>query len=140
MPARSLRRELLLWIVLPLAAVVCFNVWTTYRDATATADLITARTLLASARTIAESVRVVDGTLQAPIPPSALEMFASDFPDRVLYRVTTPSGVLIAGNPDILVPPEAPKGLEPLYFDTSFRGQKMRAVAMSQPVIALASG
>jgi two-component system sensor histidine kinase TctE len=140
MAARSLRRELLLWLVLPLAAVVCFNVWTTYRDATATADLITAHTLLASARAIAENIRVVDGALEAPIPPAALEMFASDVPDRVLYRVTTPAGVLIAGDPDVLVPPQTPKGLEPLYFETAFRGQKMQAVAMAQPIIALETG
>jgi len=50
MPTKSLRRELLGWLVIPLAAVVSFNVWTTYENALETADLITDRTLLSSAR------------------------------------------------------------------------------------------
>jgi len=99
-------------------------------------DLLTDRTLLASARVIAERIRETDGVLEAPIPPSALEMFASGTPDRVLYRVTTPGGILIAGDPDVIAPPQAPKGLEPLYFDAVFRGQKVRAVAIAQPIIA----
>ena len=136
MAVRSLRRELLAWLMLPLAAVAAFNVWTTYRNASTTAGLITDRTLLASARAIAERIRETEGVLEAPIPPSALEMFASDYPDRVLYRVTTPAGVLIAGDPEIIVPPRPPKGLEPLYFDAEFRGQPVRAVAIAQPIIA----
>jgi two-component system sensor histidine kinase TctE len=135
MAAESLRRQLLGWLVLPLAAVVAFNVWTTYRNASVTADLITDRTLLASARAIAERIRQSDGVLEAPIPPSALEMFASDIPDRVVYRVTSPAGVLIAGDPDVILPPQSPPGLAPLYFDSSFRGQAVRAVVIAQPVI-----
>ena len=136
MAARSLRRELLAWLVLPLAAVVAFNLWTTYRNAIATANLLTDRTLLASARVIAERIRETDGVLEAPIPPSALEMFASGTPDRVLYRVTTPAGILIAGDPDVIAPPQTPKGLEPLYFDAAFRGQPVRAVVIAQPIVA----
>ena len=137
MAARSLRRDLLAWLMLPLAAVAAFNVWTTYRNASTTAGLITDRTLLASARAIAERIRESDGVLEAPIPPSALEMFASDYPDRVLYRVTSPGGILIAGAPDVIAPPQAPKGLEPLYFDAEFRGQAVRAVVIAQPIVAL---
>src|SRR5260221_4500842 len=136
MATRSLRRELLAWLVLPLAAVVAFNLWTTYRSASVTADLLTDRPLLASARVIAERIRETDGVLEAPIPPSALEMFASGTPDRVLYRVTRPSGILIAGDPDVIAPPQAPKGLEPFYFYATFRGQPVRAVAIAQPIIA----
>ena len=44
MRAKSLRRELLGWLVLPLAAVVSLNLWTTYNNALDTADLITERT------------------------------------------------------------------------------------------------
>lgn len=140
MAARSLRRELLAWLVLPLTAVVFFNVWTTYRNAVATADLITDRTLLASARAIAERIRVSDGTIEAPIPPSALEMFAADDPDRVIYRVTAPDGRLVAGDPDAIVPPQQPKSLEPIYFMSIFRGDSVRAVAIAQPIIASPPG
>ena len=67
-----------------------------------TADLLTDRTLISSARSIAENIHESDGVIQAPIPPSALEMFATDDRDRVIYRVNGPRGELIAGSPDTL--------------------------------------
>lgn len=139
MAARSLRRDLLLWLVLPLVAVVSVNVWTAYTSAVATADLITERTLLASARVIAEAIHSQDGLIEAPIPPSALEMFAGDEPDRVVYRVLGPKGDLIAGYPDSLVPPQAPTDVAPVVFSGRFREAPIRAVAIVQPLVNGAS-
>jgi len=139
--ARSLRGELLVWILLPLAIVVGFNVWTDHTGAVSTADLITDRTLLASARVIAEQIKDNDGSVEALIPPSALEMFASDDHDRVIYRVLAPTGELIAGYPDVAGPPAPPHDLEPVFFATRFRVEDIRAVAIAQPVVSkLADG
>lgn len=138
--SRSLRAELLGWLLLPLAAVVAFNGWSLHRDATRTADLITDRTLLASARVIAEQVKEADGRIESMIPPSALEMFASPDRDKVIYRVLSPSGELIAGFPDVVEPPMRPRGLEPAYYEGQFRTQAMRAVALAQPVISKVDG
>jgi two-component system sensor histidine kinase TctE len=134
MRAKSLRRELLLWLLLPLAAVLSLNLWTTYRNALDTADLITNRTLLASAKAIAENLRQSEGVLEAPIPPASLEMFASDPPDRVVYRVTGPHGELLAGHADVLVPPRMPRDLQPLYFSAEYEKEPVRAVVIGQPI------
>jgi two-component system sensor histidine kinase TctE len=117
-----------------LAAVVTVNLWTTYRNALDTADLITDHTLLASAKAIAENLRQSEGVLEAPIPPASLEMFASDPPDRVVYRVTGPRGELLAGHADVLVPPREPKDLQPLYFGAEYENEPVRAVVIAQPV------
>lgn len=138
--SRSLRAELLAWLLLPLVAVVAFNGWSLHRDAMRTADLITDRTLLASARVIAEQVKEADGRVEALIPPSALEMFASPDRDKVIYRVLSPSAELIAGFPDVVAPPAPPRGLEPAYYEGSFRTEAMRAVALAQPVISKVDG
>lgn len=138
--SRSLRAELLAWLLLPLAAVVAFNGWTLRRDATRTADLITDRTLLASARVIAEQVKESDGRVESLIPPSALEMFASPDREKVIYRVLSPSGELIAGFPDVVEPPMPPQGLEPAYYEGQFRTEPVRAVALAQPVISKVYG
>src|SRR5258707_13671514 len=87
MPARSLRRQLLGWLLLPLAAVVAVNLWTTYNTARDAADLITERILLSSARAIPQSIRRNAGVLETPIPPAALEMFASDPTARIVHEV-----------------------------------------------------
>ncbi|GLS17132.1 sensor histidine kinase [Labrys miyagiensis] len=134
--SRSLRRELLGWLVLPLTAVVSYNVWNSYSDARETADLLTDRTLISSARSIAENIHESDGVIQAPIPPSALEMFATDDRDHVIYRVNGPRGELVAGYPDTLPPPETPTNFRHIYFKGSYRGEAVRAVALAQPVVS----
>src|SRR5262249_1099228 len=91
---------------------------------------------LASAHVIAEQVKDTGGTIEALIPPSAIEIFVSEARDRVIYRVTAPSGELIAGDPDVAVPPHAPRGLEPFYFAARFRAEQIRAVALAQPVVS----
>lgn len=138
--SRSLRLELMGWMLLPLAGVVGFNAWTTRTNAMATADLITDRTLLAAARVIAEQVKETDGSVEAQIPPSALEMFASPDRDRVIYRVMSPAGELLAGFPDVAIPPEPPRDLQPVFFADLFRTEPIRAVAMAQPVVSRTAG
>lgn len=137
MRVRSLRRELLGWIVIPLAMLVGFNVWTSYRNALSTADFITNRTLVASARVIAESIRMIGGIIDAPIPPAALEMFASEQHDLVIYKVIGPDRHLISGTPEIDTPQHLPAGFETQYFDEVYRGAGMRAVAIAQPVVTM---
>jgi len=137
---RSLRAELLAWLLLPLACIVLFNGWTTRRNAETVSNLITDRMLLASARVIAEQVKEQEGLVESLIPPSALEMFASPDRDRVIYRVLAPSGELIAGFPDVPGPISRPMDLQPVYFSASFRTEPVRAVALAQPVVSREHG
>jgi len=129
--ATSLRRQLLFWLLVPLAAVALFNVYTSYRDAQTLADLATDRSLLASARVIAENISASDGTIEANIPPSALELFVSEVHDTVAYQVWAPNGVLLAGNPEIKPPQFDLSNFAPAYFTTSYRGNLVRAVALA---------
>lgn len=137
MPMNSLRGQLLRWLLVPLLCVMAFNAWNGYRNARATAGVITDRMLLASARAMAEQVRVRDGSLEALVPPAALEMFATDEKDHVAFNITDPDGALLAGYADLPLPDEIPKGLQPLYSNTIFRREVMRVVVLRQP---LASG
>jgi two-component system sensor histidine kinase TctE len=138
MADRSLRLQLLAWLLIPLAGIVIVNTWITYRNARATAGIVTDRTLLASARSMAEQVELSNGVMDAIIPPSSLEMFASEAGDRVYYRIDdTAQGRgtrLIAGSPELPVAPEPPDDLSPRFFDAAFRGQLLHLVAIRQPV------
>ena len=64
-------------------------------------------------------------------------MFASAAQDRVVYRITDSDGTLLAGYSDVPEPVKAMEGLEPRYFDATFRGQPIRAVALLQPLIGI---
>lgn len=129
----SLRAQLFAWVVLTLIGAICINLYLSFRSADATADLVTDRTLLASARVIAEAVHVDgSGTVQIDIPPAALEMFDTGYGDRVFYQVVTAWGNLIAGYPDLPHPKR-----EQVGEDTTFRADGMRALMLSHPVVGL---
>ena len=137
MGRKSLRLQLLLWLLIPLAGAVVANTWVTYRNARDTAGIVTDRTLLASARSIAERIQVSDSAVDVSIPPAALEMFETQYHDRVYYRITelNASAVLIAGNGDLPDPlvPVAP--LMSTFYDADYRGVPLRLVAIRQPLL-----
>lgn len=129
----SLRAQLFAWVVLTLIGAICINLYLSFRSADATANLVTDRTLLASARVIAEAVHVdASGTVQIDIPPAALEMFDTGYGDRVFYQVVTAWGNLVAGFPDL---PRPKRDL--IGEDRTFRADGVRVLMLSHPVVGL---
>jgi two-component system sensor histidine kinase TctE len=104
-----------------------------FLTADATSNLISDRTLMASARVIAEDVTVDSGGIvQVDIPPAALEMFDTGYQDRVYYQVITAWGTLVAGFPDMPVP-KVPGAGE----DAIFRGDPVRILTLFHPLVGL---
>ncbi|MFC5474967.1 sensor histidine kinase [Paraherbaspirillum soli] len=131
---KSLRTQLLAWLLVPLALFVAFNAWVTYDNAAEMATVVHDRMLLGSARIMAEQIRYEDGALQVVIPPAALELFQSDAHDRVYYRIVAADGTLLAGQPDLPGPPRPMHNEEALYFNAVFRDDPVRIAAFAQPV------
>jgi len=125
----SLRLQLLAWVVLPLAGLAAINLWTSHRNALETADLVTDRMLVGSARAIAEQVAMADGALDATIPPAAIEMFDTGDRDSVYYRVETAGGRLLTGYPDL------PKAPERGSMEAPYRDHPLRLATLSHAVI-----
>ena len=136
----SLRAQLLAWLLIPLCFIVAFNIWSAYANARLTAGIITDRLLLAAAQVLAEQVHVEDGAVVSVISPAALGIFASVGQDRALYSIAGPDGGLIAGYPDVPLPPKPVLVYEPQYFSSQFRTQGVRAVALRQPLPSFRSG
>ncbi|MBB3658550.1 two-component system sensor histidine kinase TctE [Rhizobium sp. BK650] len=131
--SKSLRVQLLCWILLTLFGAIGFNLYNSFWTADATAKLVTDRTLLASARAIAEAVRVDEGgNTQVDVPPAALEMFDTGFGDRVFYQVITPWGSLVSGFPDMPLP-----AVQRVGEDRIFRGASVRIMMLDHPVVGL---
>lgn len=131
----SLRRQLLAWVLLPLVCAVAVDTWLTHESSVATASVVQDRLLLGSARMIAEQISFEDGSFQHQIPPAALELFQSDEPDRIFYRVTTGAGQLLSGYTDLPVPAKRFSADSPYFFGANMRGEAVRVVAFFQPVI-----
>ncbi len=132
---RSIRSHLLVWVLLPLASAVALDAVITRDSALDTATVVQDRLLIGAARFIAEQLRFEDGGMQQHIPPAALALFAAGSADRVYYRISTATGQLLAGYDDLARPEQPLQAETPHYFDTRVRGQAVRAVALSQPVV-----
>lgn len=63
------------------------------------------RTLLASARTVAERLVVRNGQLEVDVPYIVLDNFERNMNDQLYYQVITPEGKSIAGYNDLPLPP-----------------------------------
>jgi two-component system, OmpR family, sensor histidine kinase TctE len=106
----SLRRRLLLWLLLATMALGLVALIDTWREAMRTAQSVSDRVLVGSALAIAERVTVDEtGGLEVDIPYSSLAMLTSTAQDKVFYRVDGPVGHYLTGYPDLTVV-EAPPG------------------------------
>lgn len=109
----SLRRRLILWLLLATALLGVAALVDTRAEAIRTAQGVSDRVLAGSAMAIAERVSFdIDGGLRVDVPYSALEMLASTAQDQVFYRVDGPEGFLTGY--DAIAP--APAGAAEVSF------------------------
>src|SRR5438270_13823309 len=91
-PARSLQRELLVWLLGPMLALFLVNSVLGYSVAIVTANDAYDRLLLASVKAIADRVTISGGEISVDIPYVALELFESNIRERIFYKVSAPDG------------------------------------------------
>ena len=139
----SLRRQLLVGILVPVLAFIGFNTYSLYRESLHSLHTAYDRTLLASAKSISEELDV-DGydqhaQLRATVPYSALEIFEADNQSRMYYRVSSLDGTLVSGFADLpmwqgTIPQRPPYSALVDFYDASFRDQPVRVAVLLQPV------
>ena len=132
--APSLQRQLLMLVLVPLGFLVLANSYLSLNAARTTAGLIMDRTLLASARSMAEQIHVVNGVLEVNLLPSSIEMLASGEHDLIFYQIRAPDGELLAGVPDLPMAKAELKLDEADFHDINFRLMPLRIVQLVQPV------
>jgi len=136
---RSLRGELLAWLGAPLLLLWGLSVYTHYQSALQAANQAYDRSLLASARTVAERLVVRQQHLEVDVPWVVLDSFERNMNDQLFYQVISPEGKTLSGYPDLpLLPRNAP--LSDVYpalvhfYDARYRKQPIRVAALWQPV------
>ncbi len=132
-PSYSLRRRLLLWLLLPLLAIGLVALFDAYRSARLTADEISDRVLAGSALAIAERVFVNDdGQLEVDIPYVALDMLTSSEEDRVFYQIEGPQAQFITGYRQLAIPDTFDRSERDFgYANSLFRGAPIRIAVFS---------
>ena len=140
---RSLRRNLLLGILLPVGLLVSVNTVSLYGQALEAINTAYDRTLLASTKSIGEQLDVTgydaQATLRVTVPYAALEAFEADNQSRLFYRVSSLSGTLVSGYAELpfwrgqISAKPAYAALVDFYDDT-FDGTPVRVAVLMQPV------
>jgi two-component system, OmpR family, sensor histidine kinase TctE len=139
----SLRRTLLLGILLPVLGLVALNTFSLYREALDTATTAYDRTLLASAKTISEQIDVSGfddkAVFTARVPYAALEAFEADNQSRLVYKVSSLKGGVVSGYEDLpmwhgKVPLRPAYAALVDFYDDQYRGRPVRVAALVQPV------
>ncbi|NBX22425.1 MAG: sensor histidine kinase, partial [Betaproteobacteria bacterium] len=139
----SLRKSLLLGILIPILLFVAVDTISLYRQALSAVNTAYDRTLLASAKAIGELLDIEghgsDARLRAQVPYSALEAFEADNRSRMSYRVSNAQGQWVDGEQDLSIwtgkiPSQGPYAALVDFYDDTFRGDAVRVAVLLQPV------
>lgn len=135
----SLRGRLLRRLALMLAILLVFASSAAYWNARQAADVAYDRSLLSSARAIAERLHDDNGKLVVEVPYIALDNFAYDITGRLYYRVLNLQGDSVSGYEDLPGPDarvEMTRDYPALarFYDADYRGAGVRLVSLMQPI------
>ncbi|MBL0729425.1 sensor histidine kinase [Piscinibacter sp. HJYY11] len=135
----SLRGTLLLWLLVPTVVLLPLNAFWTYFGGITVANTAYDRSLLVSARTIAERIQLDEKKLSLELPYAALDMSDNDLGGDFYFRVTGLKREHVAGFDDFpSLPPNVPlsKAYPALvhFYDAEYRGRPVRVAALHQPV------
>lgn len=134
-PPLSLRRQLLLRLLVPLVALFCIGAAASYYIALGFANSAYDRALYDSARALAQQIKVVNERTVVDLPRAALEMFEWDDLDTTYYRISSASEGFLFGHKAMPDPPAAfPDNARAHYYDGNILDQNVRIVALHLPV------
>ncbi|MEY4980539.1 MAG: hypothetical protein RLZZ352_2809 [Pseudomonadota bacterium] len=128
----SLRRQLLLWLLLPQLALWAGGGLLSYRIALSYAEKAIDQSLTQSVRALARQVKPVGSGLLIDFPRAAQDVLEQDPSDRISYMVSSPPGHFLLGNLQLPQPPDTPAGPgEPVLYGASLPDDKpLRVVAL----------
>ena len=107
-PARlSLRRQLLLWLLLPQLVLWAGGGLLAYRFALTYVEKGIDQSLTQSVRALARQVKPIGSGLLIDFPKAAQDVLEQDPKDRLSYMVSSPPGKFVLGNQN-LPQPDAP--------------------------------
>lgn len=132
--ARSLRRQLLIWLLVLLIPLLIIGGFNSYFRAYHFSNLAYDRSLFRAALALADQVFVVRGKVMVDLPQKALDLLEYDKDDWIYYRVTDPQGEVVTGEPGLPLPSIMPGPGEHVYYDAMLSDKLVRVVAFSLPL------
>jgi two-component system sensor histidine kinase TctE len=129
----SLKRQLLLWLLLPQMVLFLVGGVLAYRVALKYAEKAIDQSLTQSARSLSRQVKPIGAGLLIDFPRAAQDILEQDPTDRVSYMVSSPPGNFLLGNGKLPGPTGPllviPTGQAMLY-NTQIDGKPMRVALL----------
>ena len=128
----SIRRRLLIFLISSLLLMISGAAIVTYSVALRSANNAYDRSLLDPAFDIADNVSIDAHGAHVDLPQKALEALVYDQVDKVIFQVRSPADAIIDGVADLPAPP-ALASEQFTFFDSTYRGEKIRVAALRTP-------
>jgi two-component system sensor histidine kinase TctE len=128
----SLRRQLLLWLLLPQLVLWLMGGFLAFRVAMTYAEKAIDQSLTQSVRSLARQVKPIGSGLLVDFPRAAQDVLEQDPNDRVSYMVSSPPGSFLLGNGKLPGPPDdmVASGNEPMLYNVQLDGKLMRVATV----------
>jgi len=129
----SLRRTLLVWLLLPLLALVPLAALLIYRLALGTALQALDRALVDTAIALAQILEVEDGRATLPLAEQTARALRADIVDEIVFAVADGERRILAGPPPLLADTPAVPAGEWRFLATTFEGKPVRLALHGVP-------
>ena len=132
LPGLSLKRQLLLWLLLPQLVLWSVGGVLAWRLALSYADTGIEQSLKQSVRALARQVKPVGSGLLVDFPRAAQDVLEQDPTDRMGYMVSSPPGSFVLGNGQLPPPPDGVliQVGEPLIYDARVADKRVRVALL----------
>ncbi len=131
---RTLRRQLIAWLSVPLAVLWLISGVVDYDIAKRFVNFAYDRALLEAALDIGRSVRQANNQIYIDLPEAALQMLETRESGRLHFLVTRTDGEYVSGNPELPRAPPDESTDRIRYYDDEFRGRAIRVVSLRQGI------
>jgi len=128
----SLKRQLLVWLLLPQLVLWLVGGALAFRVALTYAEKAIDQSLTQSVRSLARQVKPFGSGLLVDFPKAAQAIIEEDPDDRVSYMVSSPPGSFLLGNGRLPGPPQGTvvANNEPLLYNVVIDGKPMRLASV----------
>jgi two-component system sensor histidine kinase TctE len=128
MAGRSLRAHLLRLLLPPIAALLAVGAVFAYFPTVEPATQAYDQALVDIGLALGSHVRVTTSEYRFELPAAVEQVLRTDRFDTIYYRVLSPAGLEIAGDPKLPAPPG-----DAIAFNTRYDGKSVRVVSVETP-------
>ena len=132
LPGVSLKRQLLLWLLLPQLVLWLTGGFLAWRVALQNGERGIDQTLSQSVKALARQIKPIGDGLLVDFPKAAQDILEQDPSDRISYMVSSPPGRFLLGNAQLPPPPDsaAPEPGEAILYPGMLDDKPVRIASL----------